>query len=72
MEKHHDTYIHGCEPENQNAINIHDMGVNHRESQCYIYHMTSVWLCEVNKYMVRSYRDVIVVANIVTRRTSKA
>ncbi len=28
--------------------------------------------CEVNNYIVRSYRDVIVVANIVTRRTSKA
>ncbi len=25
-----------------------------------------------NNYIVRSYRDVIVVANIVTRRTSKA
>ncbi len=27
---------------------------------------------QVNNYIVRSYRDVIVVANIVTRRTSKA
>ncbi len=26
----------------------------------------------MNNYIVRSYRDVIVVANIVTRRTSKA
>ncbi len=29
-------------------------------------------LCEVNNYIVRSYRDVIAVTNIVTRRTSKA
>ncbi len=27
---------------------------------------------EVNNYIVRSYRDVIVVANNVTRRSSKA
>ncbi len=29
-------------------------------------------LVKVNNYIVRSYRDVIVVTNIVTRRTSKA
>ncbi len=29
-------------------------------------------LPEVNNYIVRAYRDVIVVTNIVTRRTSKA
>ncbi len=29
-------------------------------------------ICQVNNYIVRSYRDVIVVANIVTRGTSKA
>ncbi len=31
-----------------------------------------VILCEVTNYIVRSYTDVIVVTNSVTRRTSKA
>ncbi len=31
---------------------------------------TSIW--GVNNYIVRSYRDVIVVTNTATRRTSKA
>ncbi len=36
--------------------------------------LSSVYLlaCEVNNYIVRSYRDVIVVANIVSKKTSKA
>ncbi len=30
------------------------------------------YTCEVNNYIVRSYRDVIVVTNTTTRRTIKA
>ncbi len=29
-------------------------------------------ICKVNNYIVRSYRDVIVVTNTATRRTNKA
>ncbi len=31
------------------------------------YHCLSIVLCEVNNYIVRSYRDVSVEANIVTK-----
>ncbi len=33
---------------------------------------TSAFILQVNNYIVRSYRDAIVVANIATRRTNKA
>ncbi len=37
-----------------------------------VYMSGDVCFLQVNNYIVRPYRDCIVVANIVTRRTSKA
>ncbi len=37
---------------------------------CYKNLNLHIWTVTVNNYIVRSYRDVIIVANIVTKKTS--
>ncbi len=48
------------------------MGYLIRDSGVSVAAVMSMLTCEVNNYMVRSYRDIIIINNTATRRTNKA